>query len=439
MNVSVFGLGYVGAVSAACFAQRGHTVMGVDVNPDKVNTINSGKSPIIEPSLEQLLQDAVQAGRLSATRDTAAAVAHAEVCLVCVGTPSDFNGSLDLQYLKRVCDEIGAEIAKTDDYKVVALRSTMLPGTVMDHLLPILERSSGKKAGPDFGLVANPEFLREGTAIKDFNNPPFTLIGQVDDRAGDTVAALYEGIPAPVHRTEPDTACMIKYASNVYHALKITFANEIGRVCDEAGINSAEVMDIFSQDTKLNISARYLKPGFAFGGSCLPKDLRAILYYARHTDTKVPVLEAILPSNEHQVQMAYDKIQRSGKKSIAIVGLSFKPNTDDLRESPMVHLAETLLGKGYTLRIYDRDVQLTRLIGKNKAYIEQVIPHVAALMAPSLDAALMSAEVVVLGHGMIDGLADRLRPGQIVLDVAHLSVAETVEGTAQSTVVEPAP
>ena len=228
MNVSVFGLGYVGAVSAACFAHRGHSVVGVDVNPDKVNTINSGKSPIIEPGLEDLLQEGVAQGRLSATTDTAAAVAHADVCLVCVGTPSDFNGSLDLQYLKRVCAEIGAELAKSADYKVVALRSTMLPGTVMDHLLPILEESSGKKAGPDFGVVANPEFLRESSAIKDFDNPPFTLIGQLDARAGDTVAALYEGIPAPVYRTDPDTACMVKYASNAYHALKIAFANETG-------------------------------------------------------------------------------------------------------------------------------------------------------------------------------------------------------------------
>ncbi len=437
MNVSVFGLGYVGAVSAACFAHRGHSVVGVDVNPDKVNTINSGKSPIIEPGLEDLLQEGVAQGRLSATTDTAAAVAHADVCLVCVGTPSDFNGSLDLQYLKRVCAEIGAELAKSADYKVVALRSTMLPGTVMDHLLPILEESSGKKAGPDFGVVANPEFLRESSAIKDFDNPPFTLIGQLDARAGDTVAALYEGIPAPVYRTDPDTACMVKYASNAYHALKIAFANEIGRVCEQAGIDAAEVMDIFSQDTKLNISARYLRPGFAFGGSCLPKDLRAILYYARHTDTSVPVLEAILPSNEQQVQMALDKIQRSGKKNVAIVGLSFKPGTDDLRESPMVHLAETLLGKGYNLRIYDRDVHLTRLIGKNKAYIEQVIPHIAALMDASLDDALASAEVVVTGHGMIEGLAERLRPGQIVLDVTRIGPAEEVT-SADVPVAEPA-
>jgi len=433
MNISVFGIGYVGAVTAACFAADGHKVIGVDVNRDKVRSINEGRSPIIERSLDELTREAVRSGNLSATDNVAEAVNHAEVCIICVGTPSAPNGNLNFEYVERVCTQIGQALAKADGYKVLAMRSTMLPGTLLKRLIPILERESGKKVGVGFGAAVNPEFLREGSAIEDFRNPPFTVIGQVDERGGDILAKLYADIPAPIFRVAPDEASMIKYACNAFHALKVVFANEIGRLGKELGIDSTKVMDVFCQDTRLNISPRYLKPGFAFGGSCLPKDLRALTYLARHSDVDLPMMDSLMPSNERHVQFAYRMIERLGKKRVTLAGLSFKPGTDDLRESPMVHLAETLLGKGYDVRIYDRNVNLSRLVGSNRAYIEQAIPHIAALMCDTLEDAVRGADVVIASHGINSELAGVLRAGQTVIDLARtatdsVQIAAEVEG-----------
>jgi len=419
MNVSILGLGYVGSVTAACLASQGHKVVGVDVNPDKVEVINNGRSPVVEPGLDRLIRDAVSVGNLSATQDAVAAVAHGDVSLICVGTPSNSNGNLNLEFVERVCAQIGRALAGMKTYKVVALRSTVLPETLGTRLIPLLTRESGKRVGADFGVAVNPEFLREGSAIEDFRNPPFTIVGQVDKRAGDVLAALYANISAPIFCTDPDTACLVKYASNAFHALKVTFANEIGRLCKEQGIDSTQVMEIFCQDTKLNISSRYLRPGFAFGGSCLPKDLRALLYLARHSDLRLPVLESILPSNHLQIQTVVDLILRDHRRKVGIIGLSFKPDTDDLRESPVVEMVETLSGKGLKIKIYDENVNLSRLMGGNKAFIERVIPHISALMCASMEEVVDSSDVIVVAHDLRDGrkrLTDLLKPDQLLID-----------------------
>jgi len=398
-------------------------VVGVDVNVDKVLAINNGQSPIMEPGLDRLIHASVNAGNLSATEDAAAAVSHADVSLICVGTPSSPNGSLNLGYVERVCIQIGSALAAINTYRVVVLRSTTLPGTLGARLIPLLARESGKRVGAEFGAAVSPEFLREGSAIEDFRNPPFTLIGEVDKRAGDVLAAVYASIPAPVFRTDPETACMVKYASNAFHATKVTFANEIGRLCRELGVDGTDVMNIFCQDTKLNISSRYLRPGFAFGGSCLPKDLRALLYLARHRDLQLPVLESILPSNRVHVQEAVDLVLKDNRRRVGIIGLSFKPDTDDLRESPIVELVETLTGKGLDVRIYDENVNLSKLVGGNKAFIERVIPHISAMMCASIEEVVERSDVIVVAHELRDGwerLVDLLKPGQLLIDLVKI-------------------
>lgn len=423
MNLSVLGLGYVGSVTAACLASQGHKVVGVDVNPDKVQAINNGQSPVIEQGLEELIQDSVKRGNLRATTDSAAAILHGDVIMICVGTPSDANGNLNFQYIDRVYAEIAHALAETSDYKVISLRSTILPGILSTRLLPLLVRDSGRQVGRDFGLVINPEFLREGSAIDDFRNPPFTLIGQMDERAGDALIDVYADISAPIFRTDPDAACMVKYASNAFHALKITFANEIGQLCKKSGIDGSQVMGIFCQDTRLNISARYLRPGFAFGGSCLPKDLRALLYLARHSDLRVPVLESILPSNREHIQMAVDMILRRQRRSVGMIGLTFKPGTDDLRESPIVELVEILSGKGLQVKIYDNNVVLSKLVGGNKAFVERVIPHISALMCTSMEEVVQSSDVIVIAHDLRDDrsqLTQLLRPDQLLIDLVKI-------------------
>jgi GDP-mannose 6-dehydrogenase len=398
MRVAIFGLGYVGCVSAACLAEAGHQVIGVDVNPLKVEMINRGQSPIIEKDMDRLITEGVESSRLRATADTREAVGRSDLSFICVGTPSDENGGLNLRYIRKVARDIGQALKSHDGYHVVAVRSTVLPGTLETEVIPLLEGASGKKAGQDFGVCANPEFLREGSAVHDFYNPPFTLVGQWDERSGETVAALYQHIDAPVERTDIRTAEMVKYVSNAFHALKITFANETGNIAHRLGVDSHEVMRIFCMDTKLNISTAYLKPGYAFGGSCLPKDLRALLHRARHEDLEVPVLQAILYSNELQARRGVEMVVRTGKKRIGILGLSFKAGTDDLRESPMVYLVETLLGKGYDIKIYDENVSLARLMGANKEYIERVIPHISSLMSTSLEEVVEHAEVLVISN-----------------------------------------
>lgn len=422
MRLSIFGLGYVGCVSAACFAKEGHEVVGVDVNQVKVDIINSGRSPIVEPGIEELMNEAGCAGRLRATTDTAAAVADSDVSLVCIGTPSHHNGSLDLTYIKRACQQIGEALATKPRYHIVVMRSTMLPGTIEQTVTPTLEVFSGKRAGRDFGVAINPEFLREGTSIYDFNHPPFTLIGADDEDTSGPLARLYANVDAPLLVVRVKEAEMVKYACNTFHALKVTFANEIGNLCKAMGVDSHKVMEVFCQDTKLNLSPYYLKPGFAFGGSCLPKDLRAINYKAKELDVDAPMLNSILASNRRQVERVIDAVLATGRKQIGVLGLSFKSGTDDLRESPMVALIETLIGKGMRLSIYDRDVELARLFGANKEYIEREIPHISSLMCADLNQVIEQAEVVIVGkkEDEFRALTDRILSGRTVIDLVRL-------------------
>jgi GDP-mannose 6-dehydrogenase len=422
MKLSIFGLGYVGCVSAACFAREGHDVTGVDVNAVKVDIINSGKSPIVEEGISELLAAAVRSSRLRATTDSAEAIMNSEISLVCVGTPSRPNGSLDLRYVERVCEEIGAAIKVKGQYHVVVIRSTMLPGTIENVVIPILEKCSGKRVGPDFGVCINPEFLREGSSLKDFYAPPFTLIGSDDPATAAKVHELYANINAPLFETAVKTAEMIKYVCNSFHALKVTFANEVGNICKVLGVDSHQVMNIFCEDKKLNLSPYYLKPGYAFGGSCLPKDLRALNYKARELDVEVPLLASILPSNRLQIERAVEMVARTGKKRIGVLGFSFKAGTDDLRESPMVVLIETLVGKGYQLSVYDRDVSLARLFGANKEYIEREIPHISQLMRSNVDEVIENGEVIIIGNKAEEfrQVESRLKSGKIVIDLVRL-------------------
>jgi GDP-mannose 6-dehydrogenase len=422
MQLSVFGLGYVGCVSAACFAQAGHEVLGADVNQTKVDIINSGKSPIVEPEIADLIAAAVAQGRLRATIDTTAAVLATDVSLICVGTPGQQNGSLDLTHIKRVCRQLGEAIEKKGRYHVVAMRSTMLPGTLHGVVIPALEVYSGKRAGKDFGVAINPEFLREGTSIADFHRPPFTLICSDDEEATAALSRLYAHIDAPLLVVGVREAEMVKYACNAFHATKVAFANEVGNLCKQLGIDSHRVMDVFCRDTKLNLSPYYLKPGFAFGGSCLPKDLRALTYKARSMDVETPLLQSLLQSNRLQIERAVEMVLRSGKKNVGVLGMSFKAGTDDLRESPMVTLIETLLGKGLRLHIYDRDVELARLFGANKEYIEREIPHISSLLRPSLDDVLAASEVLVVGkrEPAYREAIDKADPACLVIDLVRL-------------------
>jgi GDP-mannose 6-dehydrogenase len=422
MRVSVFGLGYVGAVSAGCLSADGNQVIGVDKNKTKVDLINGGRSPIIETGIDALVQQGVAAGSLRATTDSADAVQGSDLSLVCVGTPSESNGSLNLQHVRNVCADIGSALADLSRYHAVVIRSTVLPGTMREVVIPALETASGKRAGKDFGICFNPEFLREGTAIKDYHQPPKTVVGEFDARAGDQLLELYAGLPGPVIRTSLETAEMVKYVDNTWHALKVGFANEIGSICKPLGIDSVEVMQIFCQDTKLNISPYYLRPGFAFGGSCLPKDVRALRYKAKTLDVEVPILNSILPSNNAHVQRGLDMVFAHGKRRVGVLGFSFKAGTDDLRESPIVELIERLIGKGYALELYDQNVNLAKLTGANRDYILNHIPHIASLMRDSIEQVLNHAEIVVIGNSAPEFLqiAARLRPDQHVLDLVRL-------------------
>jgi len=422
VKLSVFGLGYVGCVSAACLAEAGHQVIGVDVNPTKVAIINGGNSPIIEAGINELIAKVVEAGRLSATTDSTRAISESALSLVCVGTPSNQNGSLHLRHIEQVCTEIGAALKTKGERHTVVIRSTMLPGTIQNTVIPILEEKSGKKAVTDFGICINPEFLREGSSLKDYHSPPFTLIGADDEETINAVRSLYTNIEASVFVTSLKTAEMVKYVCNCFHALKVSFANEVGSICKALEIDSHEVMHVFCQDTKLNLSPYYLKPGFAFGGSCLPKDLRAINYKAKELDVETPVLAAILPSNRLQIERAIEMVVGIGKKRVGVLGFSFKAGTDDLRESPMVTLIETLIGKGFELAIYDRDVSLARLVGANKEYIEREIPHISKLMRDTIDGVLTDSDIVIIGNQAEEfrGVADRLRMDQQLIDLVRL-------------------
>jgi GDP-mannose 6-dehydrogenase len=420
-SVSVFGLGYVGCVTAACLADRGFEVTGVDVTPAKVDLLNSGRATIVEEGIADLVREGHAAGRLRATTSVTDAVSRSSISLVCVGTPSLPNGNLNLEYVERVCTQIGEALRQKSTRHTVVIRSTVFPGTTASLVRPALERASGKRAGVGFGLAMNPEFLREGTSIRDFNSPPFTVVGADDAVTGEDVAALYAGIEAPLHVVATGVAEMLKYSCNAYHGLKVGFANEIGNICKALGVDSHEVMRLFVQDTKLNVSKAYLMPGFAFGGSCLPKDLRAITYRARQLDVATPILSATLVSNDEQVRRAFNMVMASGNRRVGVLGLAFKEGTDDLRESPMVALVEQLLGKGIDIAIYDREVSHAQLVGSNKDFIEREIPHVWTLFRPSVTDVLAHAETVIIGNGSAEfrGIEPQLRPGQLVVDLVR--------------------
>jgi GDP-mannose 6-dehydrogenase len=423
VRISIFGLGYVGTVTAGCFASDGHEVVAVDPIQDKVNLINEGRSPIIEAQIGEIVAARVGDGRLRATTDAAGAVRDTELSIVCVGTPSQANGNLDLRYIRRISEQIGQALKDKAARHVVVIRSTVLPGTMRSVVIPILEEYSGKKAGADFGVCHNPEFLREGSAVKDFNAPPKTVIGEVDRASGDVLAQLYSKLDAPLIRTNLETAEMVKYVDNSWHALKVGFANEIGSLCKSLAIDGHEVMKIFCQDKKLNISPAYLMPGFAFGGSCLPKDLRALNYAAKTHDLTLPIMNSILPSNELQIARGLELVIEKGHKRVGILGFSFKAGTDDLRESPIIEMIERLVGKGFDLRIFDRNVNLARLVGANRDFIFNHIPHISKLMVNGIDAVLDHAQTVVIGNKdpEFQSVPERLTDGQCVVDLIRIS------------------
>jgi GDP-mannose 6-dehydrogenase len=397
LTISIFGLGYVGVVTAACLAKDGHRIIGVDVSAHKVDLLNAAQSPIIEEHIEDLIRAGRKSGHLTATTDTAQAIAESDIVIICVGTPSASNGSLSTRFIESVLDQIGPLLARRNQPLPIVLRSTMLPGTMRSLVVPRLEKATGAPAGQRFEAIFHPEFLREGTSVADFYDPPKIVVGERIPGTGDLLLSLYEGFKAPVFRVTYEAAEMVKYCDNIFHALKITFANEIGQFCQSLGIDSRGVMDVFCADTKLNISSKYLRPGFAFGGSCLPKDLRAFLHAARQRDVSTPMLAGILPSNKGQIESAAEKILATGVRKVGMWGLAFKPGTDDLRESPLVALAEILNGKGIDLSIYDEFVQVTRLVGGNKAFIEQTLPHLARLLV-SEPAVLRGCPSIIIGH-----------------------------------------
>jgi len=433
LKVSVFGLGYVGTVSAACLAKEGHEIVGVDPVKTKVDLINGGRSPIIEKDIDGIVCEAVKIGRLRATDNTVQAIRDTELSFVCVGTPSQINGNLDLTHVRHVSEQIGQALKSKSARHTVVIRSTILPGTMRRVVVPALEENSGKKAGIDFGLCNNPEFLREGTAVMDFNAPSKTVIGELDRNSGDLLAGLYEKLDAPLVRTDIETAEMIKYIDNSWHALKIGFANEIGNLCKTFSVDAHKALEIFCLDRKLNISSAYLMPGFAFGGSCLPKDLRALAYSAKLHDLELPILSSILPSNELQIARGLQLIMEKGHKRVGILGFSFKAGTDDLRESPLIEIIERLSGKGYDLRIYDKNVQVAKLVGANRDFILNRIPHISKLMVDNIDAVLEHAETIVIGNkaAEFESVPERMQNGQCLVDLVHIASHRSNNGNYQ--------
>jgi GDP-mannose 6-dehydrogenase len=430
LRISVFGLGYVGTVSAGCLAHEGHEVVGVDPLTTKVDLINRGQSPIIETAIGEIVAATAKAGRLRATSDPVQAINETELSFVCVGTPSQANGNLDLRYIRRICEQIGQALKGKTARHTIVIRSTILPGTMHKIVIPTLEEFSGKKAAVDFGVCNNPEFLREGSAVKDFRCPPKTVIGELDQASGNTLTTLYEKLDAPLIRTDLETAEMIKYVDNSWHALKIGFANEIGNLCKSLGLDAHQVMEIFGQDRKLNISTAYLLPGFAFGGSCLPKDLRALSYQAKMHDLHLPILTSILPSNEIQISRGLQLIVEKGHTRVGILGFSFKAGTDDLRESPLIEIIERLIGKGYDLRLYDKNVNIAKLVGANRDFILNHIPHISKLMVADIDTLLNHAQTVVIGNKDPDfsTVPHRLHEGQVLVDFVRIIEGKSKNG-----------
>ncbi|OFY70996.1 MAG: GDP-mannose dehydrogenase [Bacteroidetes bacterium RIFCSPLOWO2_12_FULL_37_12] len=421
MNISIFGLGYVGAVSSACFANNGNRVIGVDISPQKVKLINKGKSPIIEEGLEELIKKGIKTKKLLATTDEISAILNSDISIVCVGTPSLANGDIDLSYIHKVCIKIGVALKAKKTFHTIVIRSTVSPGTIR-HCVKLIEESSGKRPTHEFGMASNPEFLREGTAVKDFYEPPYTIIGATCRKSEIELKKLYRQISSPIFCLTPEEAEMIKYANNNFHATKIVFANEIGNICKELGIDSHRVMEIVAQDKKLNLSPYYLKPGFAFGGSCLPKDVRALTYKAHHLDLKIPMLSSLLDSNEYHIQRALRLIYNTGKKKIGVLGFAFKAGTDDLRESPMVTLIEMLIGKNYKVRIYDNNVFLAKLLGKNKEFIEQRIPHISKHILKKMEDVIKGSDIILIGNKSpeFSKALHLIKPTQTIIDLVRV-------------------
>src|SRR2546429_3112033 len=421
MRVSVFGLGYVGCVTAACLARAGHEIVGVDVSREKAEMINAAASPVVEPGLAELLAEVVGARRLRATTSAQEAMTSTALSLICVGTPGRVNGQLDLRAIERVGREIGEALTACGETHTVVLRSTVLPGVTEAVLVPAVLSGAGEAYRSRLRVAVNPEFMREGSSLKDFGAPPFTLVGCDDPETARLLRSLYAGVDAPFVHAAVKTAEMVKYVANAFHALKVCFANEIGDLCAALGADAQEVMRIFLMDRKLNVSEAYLRPGFAFGGSCLPKDLRALLYAARTADMSPPVLSSILPSNETQIRRGLDAVLETRKRRVGVVGLSFKPGTDDLRESPMVTLVEALIGKGCDVRILDPNVSLARLVGANRRYIEEEIPHIASLLCDSVESLLAHAEVLVVGNAAAEATraVAAAGPDRVVVDLTR--------------------
>jgi GDP-mannose 6-dehydrogenase len=430
MDIAIFGLGYVGAVSAACLSQEGHTVVGVDSNESKARLINDGSSPVVEKGLDDMIAKAVAEGSLRATTDHRAAIRDSELAIVCVGTPSNGNGNLDLTYVKRVCEEIAHILRDNARFTAIIIRSTVLPGTVRNIVIPTLESVSGKKAGRDFGVGFFPEFLREGTAVEDFHNPPKIVVAASDDRTRAMLRSLNKSFDQPVVEVTFEVAEMVKYTDNAWHALKVAFANEVGSISKALQIDGSAVMDVFCRDTKLNISSRYLRPGFAFGGSCLPKDVRALIYQARNLDLELPLINAIMPSNRSHIDRAVQMVLDLKERNVGVLGLSFKAGTDDLRESPVVELVERLLGKGHEIRIFDRNVNLSRLIGANRAYIYEHLPHIAKLMVEHVDEVVHHGGTIVVGNQdrYFSRVVSRLNMSQRVVDLVRIDAEGAYNG-----------
>ena len=421
-SISIFGLGYVGAVTSACLASRGHRIIGVDPNASKVEHIQAGMSPIVEAGVQEMIAAAKNAGLISATGDATAAVMSSDISFISVGTPSQRNGKLDLSYVRKVCTDIGHSLRQKDSFHWIVLRSTVLPGTTESVITPALEAASGKKVGRDFLVCFNPEFLREGTAVADFFNPPFTVIGTDDPILAAPIHELYSFLSAQMWETSIQAAEMIKYSCNAFHALKVAFANEMGSISRAFGVDPKIVSDIFKSDTRLNISTAYLSPGFAFGGSCLPKDLKALTYRARELDLKLPLLESILPSNVEHIDRAAEAILALGMRKVGVLGLSFKPGTDDLRESSIVHLVKRLIAEGCQVQIWDKNVSLGQLIGSNRQFINDSIPHIGMLLRDDIQDVLAHAEVLVAATNALsrERLIAQLRDGQYLIDLANL-------------------
>ncbi len=426
MKISVFGLGYVGSVSAACLANDGHDVIGVDVQRDKVDAINAGRSLVSEPGLAEMVADLSRQGRLRATSCSREAVHASQMSLICVGTPSNDNGSLKLNYVESVAREIGTALADYPGYHVVCVRSTVLPGTTEDIVAPILEQASGKVRGRDFGLCMNPEFLREGVAIDDYREPSQIVMGEFDQRSGQTAMQMYEGIDAVRVHSDIKTAESVKYVCNIFHALKVAFANEIGNICKAHEVDGQDVMRIFCNDRRLNISDKYLSPGFAFGGSCLPKDCRALVYRAKERDVETPLLRSIMESNQLQIDRGIRMVEQSGKKRVAVLGLSFKASTDDVRESPVIPMVETLVGRGYDVLIYDPCVDPQEIFGANELFLRGALPHFAKLMRTDAQAMVEEAEVIVITNGsqQFKQLVSEADAAKIVIDLHGLAKNE---------------